>query len=712
MDEFLVTASPGVSIRHLFSWSHAKQMGINMQQSDVNTPTYPFMEGLERLQKIGAYGNGIKIGVVDSDVDHQHPLLDSQQVDCGEASCRMPSLHGTTVSSLIIGKNIGIAPESQIIPIPVFQETADGQLQGCSQRALSKAIKYAAQQGCRLINISGSSVSVNGNGELELRQTIAACREQGILIIAAVGNEGQFTESVPASLPHVLAVGACDHAGQPCAFNNYGPKLQRKALLAPGLNMPALTSAGELIQVSGSSFATPIVSGVVALLMQAQYNATDAIDIDILEHMLFSSLWPCQTAEGEDCARVMAGRLHIPALTQALRQQYPTLSDNGQIEMAAAQSDDTLNSQAPTQPTAQAPNEMAQVMPASNPPKPQTERNFSMSETTETLEASAEAIPTPPETMDEQTPEVEPASLELPNVTDPASNTPVHATAEPKNVKPQGQCITASNHILDEKIFTIGEIGYDFGTEARLDYFTQVMGNNDSHPFDPVQMADHLNAGDNIEQSNALIWTLKIDGIPVYAIEPANQFAVLQYGRLVEFLFDQEKNDVERVSIAGVLSGEARLFNGQIVPKISPVLRGMFNWKSTLLADAVMGESDPSDETATQKTELTNFLNRIYYELRNRGLDPHERAINYAATNAYQMKAVFEDAISENLFLNKISAEQSPICRPESDCWDVVLEFFNPKQRLNAARKLYRYTVDVSDIMPVTVGDMRSWNAY
>ncbi|HFZ8353073.1 TPA: peptidase S8, partial [Salmonella enterica subsp. enterica serovar Java] len=61
---------------------------------------------------------------------------------------------------------------------------------------------------------------------------------------------------------------------------------------------------------------------------------------------------------------------------------------------------------------------------------------------------------------------------------------------------------------------------------------------------------------------------------------------------------------------------------------------------------------------------------------------------------------------------NQITAVPSPISRPESDCWDVVMEFFNPKERLTVARKLYRYTIDVSDVVPVTIGDVRSWNAY
>ncbi len=298
------------------------------------------------------------------------------------------------------------------------------------------------------------------------------------------------------------------------------------------------------------------------------------------------------------------------------------------------------------------------------------------------------------------------SSLSLPDINDAATHSNRHVPAN--SVTPQSDSDTRSAR-SQEKVFTIGTLGYDFGTEARLDYFTRVMGNQKGHPFDPVQMATYLTENDNIEQADALIWTLKVDGIPIYAVKPDSQFSVLEYARMVEFLHDQETKGVERVSIAGIVSGETRLFNGQYVPTVTPVLRGMLNWKSRDLTKLIMGD----EAVGTPKSdELLNFINRIYYELRNRGYSSHERAINYAATNAYQMREIFDDAFDENLFLNKISAVTSPVSRPESDCWDVVLEFFNPKERLTTARKLYRYTIDVSDVMPVTIGTLRSWYAY
>lgn len=51
---------------------------------------------------------------------------------------------------------------------------------------------------------------------------------------------------------------------------------------------------------------------------------------------------------------------------------------------------------------------------------------------------------------------------------------------------------------------------------------------------------------------------------------------------------------------------------------------------------------------------------------------------------------------------------KSPICRPDSDCWDVELQMFDPENERRANR-VYRYTVNVSEVLPVTVGTVRTW---
>jgi cyanobactin maturation PatA/PatG family protease len=147
--------------------------------------------------------------------------------------------------------------------------------------------------------------------------------------------------------------------------------------------------------------------------------------------------------------------------------------------------------------------------------------------------------------------------------------------------------------------------------------------------------------------------------------------------------------------------------NGMTVPVVFPDLRGMYKWQSKRLIDAtrlIAGDRGDSDEI------LMNFLNRVYYELRNLGVSPQDRAINYAATNAYQARDALADAAAKSLVLDSIRVVKSPICRPDSDCWDVELIMFDDDDERKPNR-VYRFTVDVADVVPVTVGSVRSWAA-
>jgi cyanobactin maturation PatA/PatG family protease len=169
----------------------------------------------------------------------------------------------------------------------------------------------------------------------------------------------------------------------------------------------------------------------------------------------------------------------------------------------------------------------------------------------------------------------------------------------------------------------------------------------------------------------------------------------------------EEGGHEQRVSVPGLISGTTRLMNGMTVPIVFPDLRGMYKWRSEHLIAGARAEAQGA--TATE-TEILNFLNRIYYELRNLGIAPQDRALNFAATNAYQAQQAFADAVTRSLVLDSIKLVKSPICRPESDCWDVELIMFDDEDERHPNR-IYRYTIDVSDIIPVTIGAVRSWAA-
>ncbi|MBV8611204.1 MAG: hypothetical protein JO034_27565, partial [Singulisphaera sp.] len=114
------------------------------------------------------------------------------------------------------------------------------------------------------------------------------------------------------------------------------------------------------------------------------------------------------------------------------------------------------------------------------------------------------------------------------------------------------------------------------------------------------------------------------------------------------------------------------------------------------------------DEAARVRRALRGFLDRVYHDLKNPGDTSKDRALNFAATNAFQVAEAFAMAIAEGRQLKSIEVIKSPICRIHSDCWDVKLKFFDPEEG-GRAKRVCRLTVDVSDLMPVTLGEVRTW---
>lgn len=274
-------------------------------------------------------------------------------------------------------------------------------------------------------------------------------------------------------------------------------------------------------------------------------------------------------------------------------------------------------------------------------------------------------------------------------------------------------------------VYALGVLGYDFGSEARRDSFKQLMPGITvegttipANPYDARQMVDYL--GESLSEAKALIWTLNLELTPIYAIEPVGGFSRDVYEVLQGLLDGQiqaetDPNFVQRVSIPGVLTGRSvKLFSGQVVPVIEiNNTRGLYGWKVNNLVNAaitsVQAEADGAEEDAIRRT-LSSFLNRIYYDLRNLGTTSQDRALNFASTNAFQAAQTFAQAVGAGYELDSINVEKSPFCRLDSDCWDVKLKFFDPENS-RRAKKIYRFTIDVSDTVPVTLGEVRSWSS-
>jgi hypothetical protein len=276
---------------------------------------------------------------------------------------------------------------------------------------------------------------------------------------------------------------------------------------------------------------------------------------------------------------------------------------------------------------------------------------------------------------------------------------------------PTRQVVTSAAKTGPPLVYALGVLGYDFGSEARRDSFKQAMAPAD--PYDARQMVDHLTA--TVSEARALVWTLNLELTPIYAIEPVGAYAADTYELLTRLLAGQVAGEddprfIERVAVPGRLSGRTvRLFSGQVVPVVEvEQRRGLYGWEVNRLVDAAQALVGRIDVDAVSKS-LREFLTRVYYDLRNLGATSRDRAMNFAATNAFQAANTIASAVSLGMALDAIQVEKSPFGRMDSDCWDVKLRFFDPENS-RRAKRVFRFTIDVSDSLPVTLGDVREWS--
>ncbi|MBW4616808.1 MAG: PatA/PatG family cyanobactin maturation protease [Desmonostoc vinosum HA7617-LM4] len=691
--------------------------------------------GLTHLWEQTLGNSEICIAVLDGLVDRSHPCFE------GADFTQLPTLvnptpiadglmyqHGTHIASVIFGQHgssvEGIAPKCKGLIIPVFCDKK----RKLSQLDLARAIEQAVQLGADIINISGGQLADYGEADGWLQKAVALCQQKNILIVAAAGNNSCECLHVPAALPAVLAVGAMDDRGQPIDFSNWGDAYQTQGILAPGEKILGAKPGGGTIQLTGTSFATPIVTGVAALLLSWQQQQGEKPDPQKVREAILQSAVPCELKEESDRPRCLVGKLNILGAIEKLRggnmsQEKEALSASGcgcesfnkgdslYIKESAADGE-TLPSQLTSSD--------ASVMESANTATPATASVGS---------AASNAIPSE---VAMSNPNVA-SNPSLPNTTDLAAFQNLLqsyiTTQNPPMSYPVASSVTASQAPSDINqetlVYALGTLGYDFGTDARRDSFKQLMPGVTidntvvpANPYDARQMVDYL--ADNPSEGKSLIWTLNLELTPIYAIEPKGAFARDVYGVLQELLSGQiqpEDNEdyVERVSIPGIITGRTvKLFSGQYVPVIEPQnTRGLYGWKVNTLIGAALdtiGTQVGGTEESNVRRTLGGFLNRIYYDFRNLGTTSQDRALNFATTNAFQAATTFAQAVAEGMELDTITVEKSPFCRLDSDCWDVKLKFFDPENN-RRAKKIFRFTIDVSDIIPVTLGEVRTWSS-
>ncbi|WP_019632930.1 S8 family peptidase [Actinomadura atramentaria] len=222
-----------------------------------------------------ATGRGVTVAVVDSGVNAANPQLAGQVLPAvdvtrtGAADCVG---HGTEVAGLIAAKRgvtpfYGVAPDAKILPIKFAAQST-----GVDSGLVAKAIDQAVAKHADVINISTQSIG----DDPRLRAAVKLALDRGIPVVAAAGNldrkRGDVPELMyPGGYPGVITVGAVDRTGSITQFSN--PKTP-VTVIAPGKDIITTSADGHYIAKDGTSFAAPIVAGVVALIKQAYPDLT------------------------------------------------------------------------------------------------------------------------------------------------------------------------------------------------------------------------------------------------------------------------------------------------------------------------------------------------------------------------------------------------------------------------------------------------------
>ena len=182
--------------------------------------------------------------------------------------------HGTHVSGTIAGENnnygvTGIAYDAKIMPVKVLNESGSG-----SYSSISKGIRYAVDNGANVINLSLGGTSSNRT----LESAINYASSKGVIVVMAAGNDGDSSPDYPARYASKsgIAVGAVDKNNNMPDFSNRSGANEISYVTAPGVKVYSSVPNNQYATYNGTSMAAPHVAGVVALMLSANPNLTDA----------------------------------------------------------------------------------------------------------------------------------------------------------------------------------------------------------------------------------------------------------------------------------------------------------------------------------------------------------------------------------------------------------------------------------------------------
>lgn len=249
---------------------------------EITTQGYVAALGVDNEVASGFTGKGIKIGVIDGPADTSMPEIQGASITvkpmCSFTATDESRSHATAMVSILAARGYGVARGAEIVNY-VIPTSEDSDQSSCASTSVDDAINAAIDDGVRVL-----SISLAGRGYVEsAREAVAGAVARGVAVVVGTGNDGaQDPADSLASVNGTVGVGASDLSGSMQSFSNYGRGL---TVLAPGDRITRhKLGTGQIVDSWGTSYATPIVAGFLAVSMQRWPDATGNQVVQALVH--------------------------------------------------------------------------------------------------------------------------------------------------------------------------------------------------------------------------------------------------------------------------------------------------------------------------------------------------------------------------------------------------------------------------------------------
>ncbi|MFG2462121.1 type VII secretion-associated serine protease mycosin [Streptomyces sp. NPDC048523] len=303
-------------------------------------------------------GAGVTVAVLDTGVENDHPdlvgnvLTGKDMIGFGAVrGQRAWARHGTAMAGIIAGHGhgvgngdgvMGIAPEARILPVRVILEDRDparARARNTRGNALAEGIRWAADHGADVINLSLGDDSASAHPEAGEDDAVQYALRKGAVVVASAGNGGEKGDhiSYPAAYPGVIAATAVDKFGTRASFST---RRWYATVAAPGDDVVIADPDHKYYEGWGTSAASAFVSGAVALVKAAHPGLTPAQIKRLLEDTARNA-----PAGGRDDSRGFGFVDPAAALEAAARLKPERLEPAAYGEKYFGQGPDTAESQ-------------------------------------------------------------------------------------------------------------------------------------------------------------------------------------------------------------------------------------------------------------------------------------------------------------------------------------------------------------------------------